>query len=245
MVANAQLLGQIKTRPAYLYYGVAQTIRIPKPWTGKLQVLFSGHLSNATGVDILINALLALKEVSPRAFSGLRVIATGDGDLAAQLREVADNDLRGFLEFRGRVSDREYREVLRTSHIGLCLKKANHSMGQSTFPSKVVEFASWGLLVVSYKVSDVSTLFPEDGAILLEDVTAHELGSVLKRIVEVPSEAQRRAETGQAAITKRLNPQSVAQDLARLWLGHPPSSEVKGDGNTIADRVSVDIAECG
>jgi glycosyltransferase involved in cell wall biosynthesis len=245
MVANAQLLGQIKTRPAYLYYGVGQAIRIPRAWSRKLQVLFSGHLSKSTGVEILIDALLALKNTSPCTFSKLRVIAVGGGDLAGQLRAVADGDLRGILEFRGRVTDHEYQELLRTSHIGLCLKLPDHPFGQTTFPSKVIEFASWGLLVVSYKVSDVPTLFPDDGAILLENDTTHELGSALERIVELPSEAQRRAETGKSAVTRRLNPQSVAQDLALLWLGHALSNDVKSGRSKLADRTRVDVDECG
>jgi glycosyltransferase involved in cell wall biosynthesis len=245
MVANARIRDQIKTRPAYLYYGVAPGTSITRHWDGKLQVLFSGHLSSATGVEILIEALLALKETSPVTLSGLRVIAVGNGDLAGRLRAVAAGDLCGVLEFRGPVTDREYQELLRTSHIGLCLKLPSHSMGQATFPSKVIEFASWGLLVVSCRVSDIPVLFPESGAILLEEATSHELALALRQIVEAPSEAQERAETGQSAITKRLNPQRVAQDLALLWLGHALNSDIKRSGSNMTDRTSVDIAECG
>ena len=245
MVANASLQNQIKTRPAYLYYGVAPLIPVNRPWDGELQALFSGHISMDTGVENLIDALRVLKETSPRTSSGIRVIAVGDGNLTDRMRSAAAGELSGILEFRGRVTDDEYQELLRTSHIGLCLKMPNHSMGQTTFPSKVIEFASWGLLVVSYRVSDVPVLFPENGAILLEETTPHKLASALKQIVEAPSEAHGRAEAGRCAIAIRLNPQSVARDLASLWLGYEPIRDIKGSRTSVVDRTSVHTVEGG
>jgi glycosyltransferase involved in cell wall biosynthesis len=227
MVANASLLNQIKTRPAYLYYGVARQLSVHRSWDGKLQALFSGHLSIDTGVDNLLEALRKLKEIAPYASSGIRIVAVGDGNLAGRMRSAAAGELKDILEFRGRVTDNEYQELLRTSHIGLCLKMPNYSMGQTTFPSKVIEFASWGLLVVSYKVSDVPVLFPENGAILLEETAPHKLASALKQIVDAPSKAHECAETGRDAIATRLNPQSIARELADLWLGHEPVRNVK------------------
>lgn len=245
MVANASLQNQIKTRPAYLYYGVAPINPVHRRWDEELCVLFSGHLSIDTGVENLIDALRILKETSPRTSLGIRVIAVGDGDLANQMKSVAAGELNGILEFRGRVTDGEYQELLRTLLIGLCLKMPNRSMGQTTFPSKVIEFASWGLLVVSYKVSDVPKLFPDNGAILLEETTPYELACALKQIVKSPAEAHRRAEEGRCAITERLNPQSVARDLASLWLGYEPIRDMKGSRTSVVDRTSVHTLEGG
>jgi glycosyltransferase involved in cell wall biosynthesis len=238
MVANASLRNQIKTRPAYPYYGVAPLIPVHRSWDGKLQALFSGHLSIDTGVENLIDALQMLKDTSPRTLSRIRIVAVGDGNLATRMRSAAAGELNGILEFRGRVTDSEYQELLRTSHIGLCLKVPNYSMGQTTFPSKVIEFASWGLLVVSYRVSDVPVLFPKNGAILLEETTPHELASALLQIAEAHADAHERAEAGRCAIAIRLNPQSIARDLASLWLGYAPIRNIKGLTNNMVDRTS-------
>jgi glycosyltransferase involved in cell wall biosynthesis len=245
MVANVSLRNQIKTRPAYPYYGVAQQIPVHRLWDGKLQALFSGHLSIDTGVENLLEALCKLKEIAPHASSGIRIVAVGDGNLAGRMRSAASNELKDILEFRGRVTDSEYQELLRTSHIGLCLKMPNYSMGQTTFPSKVIEFASWGLLVVSYRVSDVPLLFPENGAILLKETTPYELASALKQIVEATSEAHERAEAGRGAIAVRLNPQRVARDLASLWLGYEPIRDMKGRGTIVFDRTGIHRVEGG
>lgn len=141
-------------------------------------------------------------------------------------RRAAAGSLRGTLEFRERVSAREYEALLETLHIGLCLKMPNNSMGQTTFPSKVIQFATWGLLVVSQRVSDVPALFPEDGAYLLDGVTPEVLAEALSQIARRSEDARQRARKGHATITARLSPGSVAAELLSLW--HAPAIQRKG-----------------
>lgn len=219
MVANAQLVNQVKTRPAYPFYGVAPMVPVDRSWEDEIRILFTGYLSKETGVEVLIGALLILKESSPHLLRRFRVIATGFGELSGRMQSAADHELQGVLDFRGQVTDAEYEDLLRSSHIGVCLKMPNHSMGKTTFPSKVIEFSRWGLLVVSCRVSDVPALFAGRSAILLERVTADELAVVIERIVQNPQESFEIARTGQRAIADRLAPQVVAKDLGELWLG--------------------------
>jgi len=243
MVANAQLLDRIQSRPAYVYYGVAPAVFIDRNWNGQIRFLFSGYLSKETGVEVLISALYGLKERSPEILSRFRVLAAGYGELINRMRSAADGELRGILEFHGLASDAEYQELLRTSHVGLCLKMPDHSMGQTTFPSKVIEFARWGLLVVSSKVSDVPALFPEDSAVLLEEMAADQLAAAIKRIIEDPSGSQRRAKTGQRVIAGRLDPGIVAQDLACLWSGSALNSDTRFGEAAVDAHASISAAE--
>jgi len=226
MVSNVSLLKQIKTRPAYPYYGVAPGVSILRSWDDGMRVLFSGHLSKETGVEDLIEALLILKTNSPQILTGIRIIAVGDGPLASQMSAAAANELFGVLEYRGRVTDAEYKELLGICNIGLCLKMPDNSMGQSTFPSKVIEFASNGLLVVSYRVSDVPLLFPEDGSCLMDAISSQELASKLEWIARNPKEARNKAESGRRAICERLNPRRVGRDLGLLWLDSGAKLEI-------------------
>jgi glycosyltransferase involved in cell wall biosynthesis len=221
MVANSRLVEQIKTRPAYCFYGVAREMEIVRSWDLPLQVLFSGNLSEGTGARNLLDGLLILTREYPDVASRFHFVVTGSGDLAREVETLAGGLLSQHIEFRGVVSDGEYQDLLRTSHIGLCLKMPDYSMGQTTFPSKTVEFAIWGLLVVTHRVSDVPLLFPDDGAFLLDEATPEALTQVLRQIASAPRDAQIRADRGRQAIGIRLRPQVVATDLARLWQSPP------------------------
>jgi glycosyltransferase involved in cell wall biosynthesis len=243
MVANTQILDRIQTRPAYVYYGVAPAVFIDRNWNGQIQFLFSGYLSEETGVEVLISALHGLKESTPGILSGFRVRAAGYGGLTDRMRSAADGELRGILEFHGLASDAEYQEFLRTSHVGLCLKMPDHSMGQTTVPSKVIEFARWGLLVVSYKVSDVPALFSEDCAVLLREPAADELAAAIKRVIEDPSGSRHRAMAGQRVIAGRLDPGIVAHELARLWSGSALKSNTPSGRAAVDERTSIPAAE--
>jgi glycosyltransferase involved in cell wall biosynthesis len=217
MVANAGLKSQVRTRPAYCFYGVAPIIKVDRIWGTPLQVLFSGHLSIGTGVQNFLEALSNLRQQFPEVLAQFNFVVVGGGELAEEVRQYAAGPLRQSVEFLGRVSDNEYQELLRSSHIGLCLKMPDHSIGQTTFPSKVIEFASWGLLVISHRVSDIALLLPEDGGYLLENATSHHLVTALRRIAAEPERAAERASRGRVAVTSRLSPKSVGADLARLW----------------------------
>jgi glycosyltransferase involved in cell wall biosynthesis len=243
MVANAQLLDRIQTRPAYVYYGVAPAVSIDRDWNGQIRFFFSGYLSKETGVEVLIDALHGLKERSSEILSHFRVLAVGYGKLTDRMRSAADGELRGILEFHGLASDAEYQELLRTSHVGLCLKMPDHAYGQTTFPSKVIEFARWGLLVVSSKVSDVPALFSEDSAVLLDETAADQLAAAIKKIIEDPSGSQSLARTGQRVIASRLDPGIVAWNLARLWLGPALNSDTRPGDAAVDAHVSVSAAE--
>ncbi|MGA3023417.1 MAG: glycosyltransferase [Bryobacteraceae bacterium] len=217
MIANTKLAEQVRTRPTYCFYGVSESVECIRQWKPPLRVLLSGHLSVETGVKNLGAALSLLKREAPLALESFCFTIVGSGELAGELREIAETSYDGRIEFRGRISDSEYQELLRISHIGLCLKMPGHPMGQTTFPSKVIEFATWGLLVVSHKVSDVACLFPGDGAYLLDEATPEALAGALKNIAQRPDDAANRASRGQMTVQNRLQPCKVATELRALW----------------------------
>jgi len=191
--------------------------------------MFSGHLSAATGARNLIGALEMLKSQEWDPLSCFHFVIVGSGSLAREIEEAIAGPLSRDAEYRGAVSDREYRELLLASHIGLCLKMPDHSIGQTTFPSKVIEFATFGLLVVSHRVSDVPLLFSDQTAYLLDEPTAESLGQALMQIAKQREDAKSRAERGRVAITERLNPHSVASELGFLWRALPPGGCVPGN----------------
>lgn len=220
MLASSSLIDQTSLRPAIVCYGVIPIVQCHKNWhTSKIQVLFGGALLKETGAELFLNTLNLLAKNHPDIISKLKIVVTGFGKMSVDIREKAITQYKGFVEFRGSVSDMEYVSLLHKSHVGLCLKLPDMSMGSTTFPSKVVEMAAFGLLIVSTKVSDVPLLFSENSGVLLEKASPEDLASVLSNIVESPEKYRKIALQGQKQITSLLSHQKVGSALKNFWEG--------------------------
>jgi glycosyltransferase involved in cell wall biosynthesis len=141
------------------------------------------------------------------------------------MTNVVESESRYFsgdvFRFLGKVEESDYIEILRQSHVGLCLKLPGSGMGATTFPSKVVEFASYGLLVISTRVSDVPDLFPPGSAVLLADPSAEALVAALVAADADPQTAREIAERGNAVVRERLSVKKVGTELLAFLGGVP------------------------
>jgi len=220
MLASSSLKEQTSATRTYVCYGVAEVLRPKRDWSvTPLQILLGGSLLKETGAALFLEALELLQTKYPAVLKRLRFVVTGFGELAGQLQKAAVGEKQGFLSFQGNVTSGEYRKILRESHIGLCLKLPFSSMGATTFPSKVVELASNGLLVVSTRVSDVPLIFDDTTAFLLDKTTPQGLVDALRNIADNPERASRIASNGQHKIASLLSEEKVGAELLRFWQG--------------------------
>lgn len=218
MLASTALKEQTSSKHTYICYGVSETQKIDLNWTTvPLQVLFGGSLFADTGAALLLDALDLLKRKFPEVLKQLNFAVTGFGDFSDHMQRAAMSDMRDFLTFHGNVTDKEYREIIRRSHVGLCLKLPSSSMGATTFPSKVVELSSNGLLILSTRVSDVPIIFDETTAVLLDEATPLALALALKSITENPDRAGKTALAGQERIAAMLSEEKIGRELLRFW----------------------------
>jgi glycosyltransferase involved in cell wall biosynthesis len=116
----------------------------------------------------------------------------------------------------GRISDARYLEVLRGCQVGLALKPVDGSLADTTFPSKVIEFAGSGLLVLSTDISDVRHLLG-DGAQYLE---RNDPELLIERLAEIAADrdaAALCANRGRQAAENHCAPFLAGESL-RLFL---------------------------
>lgn len=220
MVASTALIDHTSLRPISVCYGVVSRTDFKKNWgVPRLQVLFGGSLYKDTGAQLFIDAVGTVLSQYPGIGRRLKIVVTGFGDYAEKIKELASGQYSSILEYRGNVSSKEYLELLKESHIGLCLKLPDMSMGATTFPSKVVEMAAFGLLVVSTKVSDVERLFSEDTGVLLGSTTPEELAAALINIADSPEKYREVSGKGHAVLVARLSPEIVGTELLSFWRG--------------------------
>lgn len=220
MLAASALRDQISLHPQYVCHGIAPSVEEKKNWSSmQLQVLFSGSLLHETGAGIFLETMSLLLREFPEVFDRLKFVVTGYGAMSGQIERMSQKEMKGFLTFHGKVGYSEYKNIISQSHVGLCLKLPDNSMGETTFPSKVLEMAAYGLLLVSTPVSDVPQVFCNDSAVLLKETSPYALAQVLRQIVANPAGFRERALTGQLRIRRMYSSEKVGTELLNFWVG--------------------------
>lgn len=216
LVANSGLAGQLDRPPAMVCHGVASATQAPcQDWdSGRLQVLFSGTLLEEVGSSLLMAALEILRRQHPDMVRRMHIVVTGKGPFAEAFRSLAEQ-APDWLSFGKSMRRTDYLSVLKSSHVGLSLRLSAYEMGATTFPSKVVEYAQHGLLVLTTRASDVPTLFGET-ALYLDEETPEALAFLLSSLPERLTKLQDLAIAGRARVASTCSPAVVGLALKRF-----------------------------
>ena len=217
------LEAQVNTTNNVVCYGVAHRNEnmIMLDWrSDPLQFLLGGTLIRETGVLLLMEAVRILNRDFQTYKDTFVILITGHGALAVELSQFAQNEGQGWIEFKGRVTKTEYENFLLSSHVGLCLKLPSCEMGTTTFPSKVIEIATQGKLVLTTKLGHVSDLFGADGACYLEDESPQTLANAIITIVSNRNASMESALLGQHRVLEACNAEKVADDICRMFDGN-------------------------
>ncbi len=162
----------------------------------------------------MLAALEILRRLHPEVVHGMHIVVTGKGPFAGAFRSVARHAPE-WLSFGESLSHDDYMNVLNSSHVGLSLRLSSCEMGATTFPSKVVEYAEHGLLVLTTRASDVPMLFGKD-ALYLEEETAQALAALLASLPGQRESLRNTAIRGRERVLRACAPEVVGRDLRRL-----------------------------
>jgi glycosyltransferase involved in cell wall biosynthesis len=218
VLAASALSQQYAGQKTVCCYGVANSVAVDRDWDAKpLVVLLGGTLQRTTGVQIFIEAIRYLRALGQPALRDIEFVITGKGDMAASLQVLSAQDGLPKIKFLGSVSRSNYVKVVQRAHIGIALKLPSSDLAETTFPSKVIEFASTGLLVLSTRVSDVPSLFREDGAIYLNSEDPRELAERLLWLLDNRDSGACIAARGQAYIAEACSSKNVGQCLKMFF----------------------------
>jgi glycosyltransferase involved in cell wall biosynthesis len=216
MVANSGLVAQIAHHNPLVCYGVAESVsNLQQDWKApRLQLLFSGTLLEEVGSQLLLATLSILREQRPSLVNDLHFIVTGKGPFGEAFRSFSTLAPE-WLSYGESLPREIYLEKLRSSHIGLSLRLASFEMGKTTFPSKVVEYAQHGLILLTTRASDVPFLFGET-ALYLEEETPEALLFLLDSLLERRNELHKIAIVGRERVASTCSPEVVGQALKHL-----------------------------
>jgi glycosyltransferase involved in cell wall biosynthesis len=206
-------------RPTACYYGTVEPCAGKPPWTTHgLTVLMGGTVAPETGADLLIEVVAMLRAQRPAWAQGLDIQVTGSGASVAALRRLAAEPGWPTVTVHGRTTDAVYRQIVGSSHVGLALKPRTGPLARTTFPSKVIELAAAGLLVLTTDISDVRLIFGPT-AVYLDDETAAGLADRLQWISEHRPEAEALAARAARTVRERFAPAVVGRSLAAFLFG--------------------------
>ena len=195
-------------------YGTSDTLPTTVSWDlPKVNFLLGGTVSEDTGALLLIQAIKLLRDKSPAWAKDISFNITGKGDCLELFQVLAMAASYPEVIVHGRTTDDEYSEILANTHVGLALKPNSGVLAHTTFPSKVIEFASHGILVVTTDISDVRKVLT-DGAVYLEVDDPMLLIDKLRWILEHRGAAKAISLKGQQLVSVVCEPQRVGEVLS-------------------------------
>ncbi len=221
LLACSALERSTRLRPVTCYYGTAESRQHSAKWPEQgLTVLMGGTVSRETGANLLVGAISQLRKLQPAWAEGLNIAVTGKGDSIDVLGQLAQQPGWPRITVHGRTSDVEYRSIVDNAQVGLALKPRSGPLANTTFPSKVVELASAGQLVLTTDISDVRALF-DTGAVYLLNESEAGLIEQLKWSCENRDAAQRTATLGMQRVLERCDPLLAGRALASFLFRTP------------------------
>jgi|GEM_PF-1074577 len=220
LLASVQLISQASQKNHLVCYGVING-NLPDAMsdvktTAKIRFLYGGSLLQETGTQLLIDFIHLIEKKNPALDKHIQFVITGYGKMADDLERLSRNEGRRWMEYYGMVDKLTYNKLLDSAHVGICLKLPSSEMLFQTFPSKVVEYASYGKAVLSTPIKDVVDLFRQEGAFFLQEESADDLLRVIEEIVFRPEQITDVARQGYLNLYEKLNRQTVADQLVNF-----------------------------
>ena len=220
VLACSALAAATRLRPTMVYYGVVDgAAPTPRLIDDPVTVLMSGTVAPETGGDLLAETVALLRATTADWTRHLTIEVTGRGGSIAALERLASEAGDPAVKVWGRTTDAEYAEIRRRAAVGLALKPNAGPLAHTTFPSKVVEMAAAGQLVLTTDISDIRQVVGDDGAVFLREDTAAALADSLRRIVEDRDRAEAIAALGSQAVVRVCDPGAGGHRLAVFLFG--------------------------
>ncbi|MBW5892076.1 glycosyltransferase [Pectobacterium polaris] len=214
MLACSALSSMTKIEHTTCYYGtVSPVIRENTVFDrNKVSILLSGSLSEDTGAERLSNAIRLMRSDSQR-WRNVQFEISGQGPSLQSFQDLMNGEGFPVVRVHGRLSNSDYHDLLVNCDVGLALKPIIGSLANTTFPSKVVEYANSGLLVISTDISDVRHVLGADGAIFLSTDSEDEIINAFDKVIHDTAWSRKTAEEGKNNVLNLLAPERASNKL--------------------------------
>ncbi len=213
LITCTALKEDLKIKQVMCYYGTVESTGhlINFNSSSNTSILLCGTVSVDTGAPLVIEAVEKLRERKESWAQNVKFVVTGKGDCIERMRILSSSQVFPQVTVHGRTSDNEYRKILASCQVGLALKPKSGMLANTTFPSKVIEMANEGLLVLTTDISDVKLVLGE-GA-LYTNSTVDQFIDRIRWIVENRLDAQKVAQVGNINVWEKCSPRQAGERL--------------------------------
>ena len=220
-VVAAEAIGrQLKGNPEYhVCRGVCEPSASPERDFRRLTVLYGGAKTAEWGTGLFADAIRCLARQPAALRERIRFIVTGSGDFSA-IRQVSD-EVAGLVDvgIAPDSSTAEYEGFLRVANVGLELRMPGTEGAETTFPSKILELAGNGLLVVTTGTGDVPSVLDSDSAVFLREASGAAVVDALVQVLAHPTKWAEVAANGAKLVANDFSPPAVGQGLRDFLFG--------------------------
>jgi glycosyltransferase involved in cell wall biosynthesis len=223
LTVSRQLGEQLGLRRCLAVYGVSSFFdnndHSDKFKSEEVKILFGGSIVLETGLELFQAAVGLLLDSEPQIPLHFFITGNFPNDEMQKLAAKVASTSRMRISVFSNLPTKEYRKLAEEADVGLCLKLPSTSIGQTTFPSKVIEFAALGMLVLSTSVSDVPVIFDDESALLLTSEDPKELAAALSEVSRNRGKAAERARNGRQLVLDRFSKSAVGKEIVEFLNG--------------------------
>ena len=146
-----------------------------------VRFLYSGGLNEPRGVHIILQALDRLPLV------GWQLDITGSGPLEESvLQRIKCAPWKERVRFHGALNREDFEALLGSVHVGLNCQQSSNRLCGAMFPSKVFEYLSFGLIVLSSRASAVPEICGNAVAYYDNEADPASLAGVMAQVIGDP-----------------------------------------------------------
>lgn len=218
LLACSALAEGTRIRPTMPYYGAIERTdetegTDDRNWNGPLHILFSGTLTQETGAGLLLEVIRRMRGSGNADYAQVTIDVVGFGAGMDSLSQEAVCPSHPEIRIHGRLSTPDYRALLQTAHIGLSLKPVGGAYADSTFPSKTIEYAEYGLALIATDISDVRAIFGNSACYIVQN-DPEELIDAIRQLIEHREKLRQRALDAQRIVKNRFALHPAGAELA-------------------------------
>ena len=176
-----------------------------------INIHLGGTITKSTGSDLVIKSIKKLRKYNYKFTKKINFIITGKGNYIEKFKVLSNQSVIPEIKVYENLSHKDYTQILRNCNVGLALKPKSGDFANSTFPSKVIEIANNGLLLVTTDISDVKLIFGDSA--LYTNSNVNDFIDLLEWITINYSVAKKVAKKGSKKILDSFNCNILSEKL--------------------------------
>ena len=146
--------------------------------TKSINIIFSGTLNNDNGFNLLLNFIKVYEKFL--ISNKIKFFITGN---LSQNYNFFDFGYENIIQFNSYLDNYHYDKLLESCNIGLNLRNINSEINSTTFPSKILDYLKFNLIIISSANTDLLNKIPPEICFFLEDYNENSLYQTLRKII--------------------------------------------------------------